>query len=886
MSHILKTLLGNSSKMEELPQELRAILAEMQLERASFEALAARLQNFAEPIAKAEGRVSALAARVESLEQSLSGFGQLATRARELTAQTDELTKSHRRTEARVAHTVEDAERIRLQIEEIAHKADLALCLKDELSTFLEMKDPFERVRVDADNLSGTVRGLFDEVGRIRTQHDKIVRGQEQATSQLGAFEQRRARLDRVLEHGERRVAKLEESLARLSELAASVRDTKQELSTLEALAEYITQKVATLEEQRTVADQAIDRAETLDGLVRRVNAGLRQQQEQAKTMGGLQTRLAEIKRLHTSVVERSEEIAARQREIDERQETTGRALAALREEARRSVDRLESEKQGVDTVSQRMVDLRSGLADFEHRFRALNESSQTLGAVQSQAESLAMQVESLHQDIVGLEDEARKARTVRRELADLDDLVTEARDGVGRIEEVRPALETALRDFESLSRSHALVMDGLEQVRVAQSDIGRMRESQSETQSWLAGVQQSLDGLRGQVAALNKMRPTIDFAQRQVHRINEALSAIDARRGFVKEIHKRLTELTALGGTLDERSQRLLSRMESVEQQFGSLSVQAEEAERLAKTMSGVAASVEEAERGVTEVGEAVAAVEGRCEQVEGLATRMRRLREEVEQRQQALDEGMEDLGRASALRQEAAAAVQDLDERVNRLSGALASADKQAIRMASVSSQLEERASALRFVEKRIENFEERLAKWELAEPGVVHSLDQIARRQATVEAIQAEIDRLSAVAERTASDVRRTTEAQNEVAETRTILDSVLERFHEAEAAADTLDHRKRQMEQAEHRLARAEAVLIDIRSTLETLQGQKVIVDHAVEKAGSLKFLLKQSEALIETLREEREVTGRLRSALAELREEGDVQQQQATIANAS
>jgi hypothetical protein len=76
----------------------------------------------------------------------------------------------------------------------------------------------------------------------------------------------------------------------------------------------------------------------------------------------------------------------------------------------------------------------------------------------------------------------------------------------------------------------------------------------------------------------------------------------------------------------------------------------------------------------------------------------------------------------------------------------------------------------------------------------------------------------------------------------------------------------------MAQAEQRLARAEALVIDIRSTLEALQGQKVIVDQAVEKAGSLKFLLKQAEALIETLREEREVTARLRAAVAELREE--------------
>jgi hypothetical protein len=59
---------------------------------------------------------------------------------------------------------------------------------------------------------------------------------------------------------------------------------------------------------------------------------------------------------------------------------------------------------------------------------------------------------------------------------------------------------------------------------------------------------------------------------------------------------------------------------------------------------------------------------------------------------------------------------------------------------------------------------------------------------------------------------------------------------------------------------------------VRSSLEALQGQKVIVDQAVEKAGALRFLLKQAEGMIEGLREERDMTARVRAAVASVQEE--------------
>ena len=171
------------------------------------------------------------------------------------------------------------------------------------------------------------------------------------------------------------------------------------------------------------------------------------------------------------------------------------------------------------------------------------------------------------------------------------------------------------------------------------------------------------------------------------------------------------------------------------------------------------------------------------------------------------------------------------------------------------------------LRSVEKRLSGFEEHLTQWEPVGKEIARSLEQISARQSTVEALRADLDRMFAMTEKTAADVREITSAHQEVEQSRKLLENVLDQLKEVKDMTSALDERKRQMSKAEERLARAEALLGDVRSSLGTLQGQKAIVDQAIEKTGSLQFLLKQAEATIDGLREEREMTARVHAAVA-------------------
>ena len=110
-------IFGHETTPEQLPAELRAILAQMQRERVAFEALvngardsAQNLGQLTQPLTEAQKTVAELQARVKSLERLVPV---LAT----LDEQTEAVSRVQRRTETQVEGAAEDAKRLRAEID-------------------------------------------------------------------------------------------------------------------------------------------------------------------------------------------------------------------------------------------------------------------------------------------------------------------------------------------------------------------------------------------------------------------------------------------------------------------------------------------------------------------------------------------------------------------------------------------------------------------------------------------------------------------------------------------------------------------------------------------------------------------------------------------------
>src|SRR6266705_7060820 len=230
-------LFGHDVTTEQLPAELRSILAQMQRERVAFEALTAgardaarHLTQLAQPVAEAQKVVAELQGRVKALERLVPV---LAT----LDEQTEGVSRTQRRTETQVEHTAEEVKTLRTEIEQLRATFDAALALKGDLTSLLESAGGLKSLRSDADTLTGQVRDLSNTFDRARQRQDELNRVAEAAAARLHALEERQQQVQGSVGAAQTRVTGLEEGIAHHTQAAADAADTKRQLGTLKSLA-------------------------------------------------------------------------------------------------------------------------------------------------------------------------------------------------------------------------------------------------------------------------------------------------------------------------------------------------------------------------------------------------------------------------------------------------------------------------------------------------------------------------------------------------------------------------------------------------------------------------------------------------------------------------
>src|SRR6266566_4785700 len=488
-------LFGHDVTTEQLPAELRSILAQMQRERVAFEALtnaaresAQNLTQLTQPLTDAQKTVSELQARVKSLERLVPV---LAT----LDEQTEAVSKVQRRTETQLTHTSEDAKRLRGEIEELRGTLEQALALKNDLTGFLELGGGFKSLRMDADKLTAEVRDITQGFDRVRERQEELRRAGESVATRLNAFD------------------------------------------------DAVTQQVAALEQQREVVERATGQVAHLHDLMREVDAKIRKHEDSAKGLGELEAKVNDLKAIHGDVLERTEEISARHDEAKRADEELRGRLAALRDEVQRTVKRFELENQGLDAVGQRILDLRGGLTDMEARFRALDESSRAITDVRSRADGLVTQLGGIAENVAHLETQAERMQAVEANAGRLGETVEDMTQRVARLEKAQPTVTAVLQDVASLKGTHEAVKGAIEQVQVAESEMARVREGQAGTKAWLASATESMNALRAELAAVEEMKPTVVLVRAEADRLSQSMAQIEARRQLVEDLNKRLSE-------------------------------------------------------------------------------------------------------------------------------------------------------------------------------------------------------------------------------------------------------------------------------------------------------------------------------------------------------
>src|SRR5580765_5254490 len=281
--------------------------------------------------------------------------------------------------------------------------------------------------------------------------------------------------------------------------------------------------------------------------------------------------------------------------------------------------------------------------------------------------------------------------------------------------------------------------------MRLAQQEMTRVRETQVGTAAWLDAVRESVADLQGRVKLIDAAQPTIASVGRDVQRVLQDTETVASHRQFLADVQARLAELSSLAALLDERTKAFRSRLDVAEGRFVSVARQADETEQVASLVSKLSRTVTEADERVAQLVQTVGSLETRTQGLEGIPERVRVLRVELEQRQVALDAASEQLERTATLREDAAEAVQRLDERLRSLHAMLADLETRGKRIEAVSAELDEHAGRLVTVQRGFVEFESHLGTWETTEADLRRSLDQLESRRSTVDVLRANVTQM---------------------------------------------------------------------------------------------------------------------------------------------
>ena len=675
-------------------------------------------------------------------------------------------------------------------------------------------------------------------------------------------------------------VAELRDRLTQSEERAAALRELEGQIATIAERANALTdeehQVVGSLADvSKRVAEMDEKVSGLRDGMLS-VDAARLEMAELTGPGGGMAKLRGQAEELHQQFLGYGQDAAKLEQEQS--------ALRRSHESALSKYDDIRFKVDAVEERAREMTELQLNLAKLLETVSHMASSVESqVAGLRDPADAVALQIDKLTGVV---EQAATRVSTLEDRMSDLSGAEERLRGGMERIEssaaEISRRVERidmsqgdvqeAIHDLSTLRQTREEIRDALEKMRSARVEVERVQADHAETKVWLSSVQDSIREVKAKASTLDELAGSIDYMRRNADRVAAVANNLETRGESLEALDARVTELLELGTKSEERARALLGSLADADQRFQAVVERAGRADELRRVMSAVAGEMQQVERRIAR-GQESAEPAPRPETTAGLAERVDRITGEIDRRQIALAATTESIHGVTEFRREAAEVVRALENQVRTLSADLRVAEEEASKVADDGSRPDGQEGSLRLVDKRLIQFEEKLAQ-----------LD---------------------------SSLRAT--ARDEVREAHDILERVQAKRDQMTLVLAGIDTRRRRIEEDQQRPAKAYLVLMDIRGELDALQGG-ASVDQVTETTGKLTHIeqevassleslterqqtidvirddlkevlytakqtladAKEAERLIATLRRERKMTQRIREALREMLQDQSAQ----------
>ena len=563
-----------------------------------------------------------------------------------------------------------------------------------------------------------------------------------------------------------------------------------------------------------------------------------------------------------------AERIASLEQQLHALEQLAAKAagLEAQQRDVSSRIDRAAQQAEGLEAA---LDPIRADLGQTKH----LLQNSTSLRADLEPLLDLGGQLKAIRADVGAL----------RAELADVRQSMAAARQQHDIVE--RRSASAAER-LGSLEGMYGEMTVGLQVAEQRMAQLHSAVESASTLVDQVPDLRRELHTLRAlrdyvaqKVSELEQQRETVDYATSQGTRLTELVQRIDrdleAQQEKARSLIRLEEEAARLGATQNELSRqldRLADRQrddaradEARRQEFHALQELMDG--RIRETISRFEFERERLDAASTQIADlrqAIAEAERRFDGMRASQEALAILRHEIGQLSGRVASTTENLtaldsyaGRMATVKSEivrAEQAVTTVARQATDLRSAIASAEGQILELRDLSERTEQQTRDLTGLREYLGQIEQRACKWEAAESLLAQATDDAARRQATVEALRNDLQRMLDVANETTDAARAIAGFHEEISDSRRLVDDVITEIRSVKDESARLEDRRRALTGVEQEIARAEAVMIDIRTSLDTLHEQKAFLEQVMETAGSLRFQSKQAEALIATMRD--------------------------------
>jgi DNA repair exonuclease SbcCD ATPase subunit len=344
--------------------------------------------------------------------------------------------------------------------------------------------------------------------------------------------------------------------------------------------------------------------------------------------------------------------------------------------------------------------------------------------------------------------------------------------------------------------------------LNVLTSDIDKTLDDQRRRRADVESLRHLCDAVGIQVTDVRQKVDGIMQTQTKLLPIAEAVTVL---RADVERVQARLASAVQDQATLTSQEQRIAAMLESLR------SISAETAERLV--------------------------------QAEGLTTALSR----------------SDAIKASLLQE-----LASVQGRQREVAGQLETADAQLKALDTTMRSLERRHDQLAFSEKKITRFEDKVAELVGVTDTVERRIEDVVRRDETVQSIRREVEGVHEVSARSKADLAHLERQRGEVITLRATVDELLSTARDAEQRLREIQAQRRLIDEVQLKASVTKNMLEDVRMHLETVSEQKAVLEHALDQVARLDSATRDAQATLRSLQAERELAQRIERSVQAIR----------------